>query len=158
VVVLKEKDWEQYARSSMVVDISKPNYPVAEFDIRPIITPIKFIPTDDPRRARYEKALKPLTTSMQKAVVDGVSDVLREQYVEPDLADHFISALESHFDNGDYNNFVESKQFVERLTTDLHAAGRDKHMRILFIEPRLEDLMTMMALASPQNILKICAM
>jgi hypothetical protein len=136
VVVLKEKKREQYARSTMVVDISKSNYPVTEFDIRPIMTPIKFIPTDDPRRARYEKALKPLTTSMRKAVVDGVSDVLREQYVEPNLVDHFISALESHFDNGDYDNFVESEQFAERMTTDLHAAGHDKHMRILFVEPR----------------------
>ena len=136
VAILKEKNREQYARSSMGVDISKPNYPVTEFDIRPIITPIKFIPTDDPRRARYEKALKPLTTSMRKAVIDSVSDTLREQYIEPDLADHLISALQSHFGNGDYDNFIESKQFAERLTTDLHVAGHDKHMRILFVEPR----------------------
>jgi hypothetical protein len=134
VVVLKEKNREQYARASMVVDISKPNYPVTEFDMHPIITPIKFIPKDGPRRVRYEKALKPLTTPMRRAVVDGISDVLREQYVHPDLVEHLASALETHFYNGDYDSFVESEKFAGRLTADLHAAGHDKGIMIHFID------------------------
>ena len=136
VVILKEKNRAQYARSFMIVDISKPNYPVIEFDIHPIITPIKHIPKDDTRRGQYEKALQPLTKSTRKAVVHNIFNVLREQYVEPDLVDRLVSALESHVNNGDYDNIVESEQFAKRLTTDLHAAGHDKHMWILFIEPR----------------------
>ncbi|KAH8585950.1 hypothetical protein B0O99DRAFT_602884 [Bisporella sp. PMI_857] len=135
VVVLKEKDRPQYVRSTMVVDISQPNYPVTEFDIHAIITPIKFTPKDNPRRARYEKALKPLNTTMRRAVVDGISDVLRDQYVNQDLAEQLASALETHFDNGDYDSFVESEKLARQLTADLHAAALDKHMRILFVEP-----------------------
>ena len=85
LVVLKEKNRGHYARASMVVDISKPNYPATKFEIHPTITPIKFIPKDDPRRPQYEKALVPLTTVMRRAVLDGIANVLREQYVYPEL-------------------------------------------------------------------------
>src|ERR1035441_2337401 len=54
VVVMKEKLRPQYARATMVVDVSKDIYPATEFDIGPIITPIKFVPEKD--RPRYEKA------------------------------------------------------------------------------------------------------
>lgn len=138
VVVWKEKNRLQYIRWTMVVDVSKPNYPVTEFDIYPIITPIKFIPKDDPRRARYEKALKPLNTSMRRGIVDGISDVLRDQYVYPDLAEQLVAALETHFNNGDYNSFVDSEKFANQLTEDLHAVGHDLHMGIDFIERPVE--------------------
>ena len=48
VVVMVEKSRPHYARATMVVDVSKDNYPATKFDIGPIITPIKFIPEDDP--------------------------------------------------------------------------------------------------------------
>jgi hypothetical protein len=137
VVVMKERRDEarpQYARATMVVDVSKDNFPATKFDIGPIITPIKFVPEED--RPRYEKALKSLTTETRRAVIDGVAEVLRDQYILPDTIEMMISALETHLKNGDYDDFAESEKFAIRLTEDLHASGRDKHMRILFIEPR----------------------
>ncbi|KAF2096171.1 ClpP/crotonase [Rhizodiscina lignyota] len=136
VVVMKEKLRPQYARASMVVDVSKDIHPVTKFGIHPITTPIKFIPKDDPRRPRYEKALHPLTTYTRGALIDGIGEVLRNQYVIPDKVETMVSALKGHLDNGDYDNFTESEKYAVRLTEDLHASGHDKHMGVFFIEPR----------------------
>jgi hypothetical protein len=136
VVVLLEKARPQYARATMVVDVSKDIYPVTKFNIGPIITPIKFIPKDDPRRPRYEKALQPLTTDTRRAVIDASAEVLRDQYIIPDKVETMISALESHHNSGDYDNITKSEEFAARLTEDLHSSGHDKHMRALFIEPQ----------------------
>jgi hypothetical protein len=132
--LLKEKVWPPYARATMVVDVSKDNYPATKFDIGPIITPINFVPEKD--RPRYEKALQSLTTETRRTVIDGVAEILRDQYIIPDTIEIMISALEAHLKKGDYDDFTDSQKFAARLTEDLHASGHDKHMRILFIEPR----------------------
>ena len=136
VVVMAEKARPQYARATMVVDVSNDIYPATKFNIGPIITPIKFIPKDDPRRPRYEKALQPLTADTRRAVIDGIAEVLRDQYITPDTIETMISALDGHLRNGDYDVITESEKFAVRLTEDLHASGHDKHMRALFVEPR----------------------
>jgi hypothetical protein len=138
VVILKEKTREQYARAVMVVDISKPSYPATKFDIHPIVTPIKFFPKDDPRRLQYEKALAPLTTERRRAVLDGLSSVIRDQYINPKLGEEIIAALDTHFKNGDYEVFEENEKFAQRLTEDMHLSGNDLHMRVAFLEPRPE--------------------
>jgi len=134
VAVMVEKNRPQYARATMVVDVSKDNYPATKFNIGPIITPIKFVPKDD--RPRYEKALKPLTADTRRAVIDGIAEVLRDQYIIPETIETMISALESHLKDGDYDDIIESEKFAVRLTEDLHASGHDKQMRAFFIEPR----------------------
>lgn len=110
----------------MVVDVSKGNHPVTKFDIHPIVTPIKFIPVDDPRRPEYEKPLQDLTPSTRRAVVDGVTKVLRDQHVIPDTVETMISALEKTLKDGDYGNIAESEEFAARLSADLQAFGHDK--------------------------------
>lgn len=122
VVVMVEKTRPQYARATMVVDVSKDIYPVTKFDIGPIITPIKFIRKDDPRRPRYEKALQSLTADTRRAVINATAEVLRDQYIILDTIEAMISALESHYKNGDYNNITESEKFAARLTKDLHSS------------------------------------
>jgi hypothetical protein len=136
VVVMKEKRRPIYARVTMVVDVSKDIYPATKFDIGQIITPIKFVPEKD--RPRYEKALKPLTADTRRAVIDGIAEVLRDQYVIPDTIEAMISTLESHLKNGDYDDITESEKFSFHLTDDLHASGHDEHMGIIFTEPNGE--------------------
>jgi hypothetical protein len=138
VVILKEKAHPQYARAAMVVDTSKSSYPVTKFDIRAIVTPVKFIPKDDPRRPQYERALAPLTTERRQAVLDGLSSVIRDQYINPKLGEEIILALDAHLKDGDYAGFEENEEFAQRLTKDLNLAGHDRHMRIAFVEPRPE--------------------
>jgi hypothetical protein len=136
VVVMKEKSRPQYAKATMVVDATKDVYPATKFDIHPTITPIKFIPKDDPRWPIYKKGLQALTGKSRRAIIHGLAEVLRDQYVMPERIETMVSALETHLEDGDYDEFTESETFSIRLTEDLHASGHDEHMGIYFIEPR----------------------
>jgi hypothetical protein len=110
----------------MLVDVSKPNYPVTNFEIHPIITPIKVIPKDDPRRPQYERALRQLNPLRRRMVVDGINKVLVEQYVNPELTQEIVNALNVHYESGDYDSLEDSEKFAQRLTEDLHAASHSK--------------------------------
>lgn len=139
IVLLKEKDLGRYARASMDVDNSKSGYPVTKFQLNLTHTPLKFIPKDDPRRPKYEKALQPLSSELRRKLVESLTGVLREQYVNPEVGDEIIQALEHHLKSGDYDNYEDSEEFAVRLSDDMAVAGNDKHMFIGFIEPFSED-------------------
>jgi hypothetical protein len=84
----------------MKVDISKSNYPVMAFEIHAIHTPLKLIRQDDPRRPKYEKAYRALTSVLRRKIVHGLAEVIREQYMYPKLGRDIIIALETHLKNG----------------------------------------------------------
>lgn len=85
VAVLQDKNGRKYGRRycrvSMEVDILKSNYPVTAFDIHAINTPLKLIPRDDSRRPKHEKAYRPLTSVLRRKIVDGLANVILEQYI-----------------------------------------------------------------------------
>jgi hypothetical protein len=139
VVVMKEKIRPQYARATMVVDTSKDDYLATKFEIHPIITPIKFIPEDDPRRPSFKKAMQPLTADTRQALINEIAEVLRDQYIIPDMVEGIISALQAHIEKGDYNDITESVEFSERLTEDIQSAGKDMHMGVAFLGPPNDD-------------------
>jgi hypothetical protein len=111
---------------SILVDNSKADYPVTEFKINAINTPLKFIPEGDSRRPGFEKALRPLDSSLRRKLVDSINKVLLEQYVEPELGEKMANALNAHFESGDYDSFENSEKFAQRLTEDLREAGHGK--------------------------------
>jgi hypothetical protein len=133
VIVMKEKKRPIYARVSITVDITQDEYPVTEFKINPIITPIKFTPEDDPRRPYYEKALRPLDASLRRKVVDGVMEILREEYVHEELGAKLAGTLNVHYEEGHYDSFEESSNFAQRLTEDLHEVGRGNYKIFPFL-------------------------
>lgn len=132
VVVLKEKQRPQHARVSMVVDVFKPEYPVTSFEIHPINTPLKYLTKDDPQRLEFEKALVPLTSTLRRKVVDGLTDVIRDQYVHPDLGEKIIAALSARLESGDYESFEDSEKFARQLTEDMHTVSYS----IMFFYPQ----------------------
>lgn len=135
VVLLQENNSPNYARVSMEVDASKPLYPVTKFDLRAVVTPIEYIPSNDPRRPKYEKALQPLTNVLRRKLVHELVRILRDRYVYPALAEKITANLESHLEKGDYDSFVDSEEFSQRLTGDMLDVSNDKHLCIIFAEP-----------------------
>jgi hypothetical protein len=131
VIVMKENKRPIYARVSITVDISKNEYPVTEFKINPIATPLKFIlkfmREDDPRRSSYEKGLRPLDSSLRQKVVDSVVKVLIEEYVDEELGGKLADTLKVHHKEGEYDCFEDSSKFAARLTEDLQTAGRGNY-------------------------------
>lgn len=130
VIVLKEKNRPIYARVSIHVDVFEANYPVTEFKINAINTPLKFIPEDDPRRGEFEKALRLLDSQLRRKLVDGIVKILREEYVEPELGENIANAIETHCENGDYDEFEDSAKFAQRLTKDMQEAGHGELFQV----------------------------
>ena len=120
----------------MSVDISRPTYPATRFNFRPTITPLDLIRKDDPLRSNYEKAMQPLTPARRRAVIDGFLDVLKEQYVDPAVAEDIRIDLEAKMGNGEYDSIHDNEKFSYQLSHDL--VSHEKHMFVLFVEPRPE--------------------
>lgn len=137
VVVMRARSNRQYIRANMSVDISRSTYPATKLHFTPTITPLDLIPQDDPRRPDYERAMAPLTSVRRRAILDGLIDVLREQYVNPAIVEDIIAELEENVKNGDYDNIDDNEKFSYRLTHDLHSY--DKYTFVRFFEPWPEN-------------------
>jgi hypothetical protein len=122
-ITMKEKKRPIYARVSILVDDSKADYPVEEFNINPIPTPLKFITEDDPRRPMFEKGLRRLDSSLRRKLVDSIVKILKEDYVEPELGEKIADALTLRVEDGRYDEIKDSNEFAKRLTKDLHETG-----------------------------------
>lgn len=71
-----------------------------------------------------------LTESTRRAVVESAARMLRERYVFPDIGAQAAQAIESALSGGEYDGFGQPGAFAERLTQDIRAVARDKHLRI----------------------------
>ena len=127
MIVLKRKQRPIHVRVSISVNVSQAHYPVTEFRINTINTPLRLVSEDDPRRPQYEKALN---SSLRRKLVDGVMKVLRENYVDPELGEKIANALNSYCECGQYDEFQDSTKFAQRLTEDMHEAGHGKHFLV----------------------------
>ena len=68
----------------------------------------------------------------RKKVIDGVSEVLKEYYIELAVAQQMADALQAHETKGDYNAISDGDTFASQLTKDLQAVSHDKHLRVNF--------------------------
>lgn len=130
VIVLKRKKRPMHVRVFISVNVSQGHYPVTEFKINTINTPLKLVPEDDPRRPQYEKSLKPLDSSLRRKLVDAAMKVLRENYVDPELGEKIANALNSRCESGQYDEFQDSTRFAQRLTEDTHEVEHGKHLPV----------------------------
>jgi hypothetical protein len=71
-----------------------------------------------------------LDQSSRRAVVEAAAKLLREGYVFPDVADKAARAIESALGAGDYNGLDQPQALALRLTEDLRAVAKDKHLRV----------------------------
>jgi hypothetical protein len=71
-----------------------------------------------------------LDETSRRAVVEAATKMLRERYVFPDVADQAARAIESALQAGKYDGLDQPGAFAQRLTDDLRAVARDKHLRI----------------------------
>src|SRR5688572_15346174 len=71
-----------------------------------------------------------LDKANQRAVVDAAARMLRERYVFPDIAEQAAHAIESALAAGNYDALDQRGAFAQRLTEDLRAVAKDKHLRV----------------------------
>ena len=71
-----------------------------------------------------------LDETTRPAVVEAAAKMLRERYVFPDVGDQAARAIESALRGGAYDGLDQPGIFAQRLTEDLRAVARDKHLRV----------------------------
>jgi Peptidase family S41 len=127
-VMLHSRQNQFYAKAKMTVDHKNEGHPVIKFQIHPTITPLRFVPDD--KKEEYERALAPLTPERRRLVVKEISDLFREEYVNPAVGEKIIKALEENLTRGVYDKFTDPEEFAEQLNED--AGAMDKHIGIIF--------------------------
>ena len=80
--------------------------------------------------ASAQQASSQLTEPTRRAVVEAAAKMLRERYVFPDIGAQAAQAIESALRGGAYDGLDQPGAFAERLTEDLRAVAKDKHLRV----------------------------
>src|SRR5688572_11606347 len=70
--------------------------------------------------------------ALRTTVIDGAIEHMRKAYIFADVAEKMAAALRANLEKKDYETITSPQEFAERLTKDLQAVSKDKHLRILF--------------------------
>jgi retinol-binding protein 3 len=73
-----------------------------------------------------------LDAAERKRVIDGISDNLKEYYIDAALAQQMADALKAHEAKGEYGAITDGDGFASQLTKDLQEVSDDKHLRVNF--------------------------
>jgi hypothetical protein len=71
-----------------------------------------------------------LTTEQRQVVIDSIASALNAMYVFPDVAAQMDSDLRARAKRGEFDEVSDVSSFAQRLTRDLQAISRDKHLRV----------------------------
>src|ERR1700752_1574779 len=65
-------------------------------------------------------------------VIDGILKRLNDSYVFPEVAKKMETSIRERVSNKEYDFFTSSKEFATKLTDDLQAVSKDKHLRVRY--------------------------
>ncbi len=74
----------------------------------------------------------PITHEARKQLVAGVAKALRDGYVFPKIGDEMAASIEKKLAAGEYDSVADEFSMSRRLTDDLRAISRDKHLGVVF--------------------------
>jgi hypothetical protein len=72
----------------------------------------------------------PLDAATRVSVVNAAADALTKRYVHPDVGTRAAKAIQSALAAGSYDQITERHAFADRLTADIGAIAKDKHLRV----------------------------
>jgi len=78
-------------------------------------------------------AARSMSPDARAAVVAGAARSLREGYVYPKVAETMAAAIEGKLEAGDYDSVTDEMALAERLTDDLRAVSRDRHLGVMLV-------------------------
>src|SRR5687767_219345 len=65
-------------------------------------------------------------------VIDAILKRLNDSYVFPEVAKKMEQSLREHVEKKEYDQITSSKEFAKKLTDDLQAVSKDKHLRVRY--------------------------
>jgi C-terminal processing protease CtpA/Prc len=78
-----------------------------------------------------------IDTDTQKTVIETLVKDLNENYVFPELAQQMSKDITNRFQNQEYKQITSALEFAKKLTDDMQAISKDKHLRVRFSEREL---------------------
>lgn len=73
-----------------------------------------------------------ITPAVRTEVIEGALKQVDEAYVFPEKAKEMIAAVHKREAEGEYASITSAKRLASKLTDDLRAVCKDKHLRILY--------------------------
>src|SRR5215510_10737993 len=65
-------------------------------------------------------------------VIDGILKRLNDSYVFPDVAKKMEQSIRERVEKKEYDQITSAKEFSKKLTDDLQAVSKDKHLRVRY--------------------------
>ena len=78
-----------------------------------------------------------LTADDRNQVIDAVAARLKSSYILPEMAQQLVASLQAHRQQGDYESITDGAILAYRLTADLQAISRDRHLRVEYSAAKL---------------------
>jgi retinol-binding protein 3 len=75
---------------------------------------------------------RPIDAAAQAAVIDTLIKELNDTYVFPEIAKKMETDVRARLAANGYGAITSSRAFAEKLTTDLQAISKDKHLRVRY--------------------------
>lgn len=72
-----------------------------------------------------------LDAALKREAVETGARILRDRYIFPDVGEQTAQALEAALADGRYDELSDYSTFATRLTEDLQAVAKDKHLRVM---------------------------
>ncbi len=92
------------------------------------------VPANCPAQLRFrlkrDQAPLPIDEGLSNAVIDQAAKRLEEDYIFPDLAAKMIQSVRKRQADKEYAGIKTGQELAERLTKDLQAVSKDKHLRV----------------------------
>jgi hypothetical protein len=121
--IVMDRATHQCARAVMRVAAAPPHR-VVSFELQGVPKP------DDLREPE-----PPLDSARRRSLIDAMVRVVEARYIFPDVGYRMIAALRDHAGRGDYDKITDCAAFAERLSGDLRAVSRDRHIIVTYREP-----------------------
>jgi hypothetical protein len=91
--------------------------------------------------AQQQRPKIKLDSKMKSEAIENISNLLVENYVFPDVAEKVKIQLEANLKSSAYDNIDDPMVFSQKMTEDLQAVTKDKHLRFIFNPGMASDLL-----------------
>ena len=99
---------------------------------RVFIAVIALVLTTSVALAQQEQPDLTLDAATRTQVIDGILKRLNDSYVFPEVAKKMEQSIRERVSKKEYDQVTSAKEFASKLTNDLQAVSKDKHLRIRY--------------------------
>jgi len=80
-----------------------------------------------------------LTPKQASVVIDSIGNILKSNYVFPEIADKMVAKMKYNLKKGLYKSIDDPRKFATKLTKDLQSISHDKHLRVMYNPERIAE-------------------